>query len=145
MLPDPVYILDELGTQKNSFVGPYRQDLNHLITNIYILHNCGTVQARHISFNYICIFVGPYRQDLNQLIINLYICIFVGPYRQDLSFDSHVLTSELIITQISFEFVIIRILMYAYGTVQYSCSYPWTLTRLHVRLMCFTAFRTDAS
>ena len=29
VLADPVYILDELGIQKNSFVGPYRQDFHY--------------------------------------------------------------------------------------------------------------------
>ena len=33
VLADPVYILDELGIQKNSFVGPYRQDFHYAMLN----------------------------------------------------------------------------------------------------------------
>ena len=33
MLADPVYILDELGIQKNSFVGPYRQYFHYAVLN----------------------------------------------------------------------------------------------------------------
>ena len=33
VLADPVYILDELGIQKNSFVGPYRQYFHYAVLN----------------------------------------------------------------------------------------------------------------
>ena len=69
VLADPVYILDELGIQKNSFVGPYRQDFHYAMLNadrhhsmVRLVFSIVVKDELGIQNNSV---VGPYRQYLH--------------------------------------------------------------------------------